>query len=176
MQLVNNCRQAIPSDFSTYHQYSVFAMLNIASPTYRLQYHNVYVIISKNMLYWLIRGPIFSIFSHIELCSARPRPSKVFIFHIICYWMLFDAPTTYLILHCQIPFNTLPMCELKCRYLKKSFIMNAPLRVEHLNHHFLVGLLCCTHQKVMNRCSTHKGAFIINDNLKNPHFRDRTLY
>ena len=55
---------------------------------------------------------------------------------------------------------------LKCGFLKKSFIMNAPLWVEHLNHHFLVGLLCCTHQKVMRRCSTHKGAFIIN-----PHFR-----
>ena len=51
--------------------------------------------------------------------------------------------------------------QLKCGFLKKSFIMNAPLWVEHLNHHFLVGLLCCTHQKVMRRCSTHKGAFIV---------------
>ena len=29
----------------------------------------------------------------------------------------------------------------------------------------------CTHQKVMRRCSTHKGAFIINDFSRNPHFR-----
>ena len=48
-----------------------------------------------------------------------------------------------------LPCKTL----LKCGVLKKSFIMNAPLWVEHSSHHFLVGLLLCTHQKVM-RCST----------------------
>ena len=63
-----------------------------------------------------------------------------------------------------------------CGFLKKSFIMNTPLWVEHLNHHFLVGLLCCNHQKVTSRCSTHKGAFIMNDFLRNPHFSDPQFY
>ena len=63
-----------------------------------------------------------------------------------------------------------PGIDLKYGFLKKSFIINPPLWVEHLNHHFLLGLLCCTHQKVMRRCSTHKGAFIINDFLRIPHF------
>jgi hypothetical protein len=48
--------------------------------------------------------------------------------------------------------------------------MNALLWVEHLNHHFLVGLLCCTHKKMMRRCSSQRGAFIINDFLRNLHF------
>ena len=55
-------------------------------------------------------------------------------------------------------------------HLSVDFI-RSHLSFEHLNHHFLVGLLCCTHQKVMRRCSTGKGAFIINDFLINPHFR-----
>ena len=43
------------------------------------------------------------------------------------------------------------------------------------SHHFLVGAVQQTHQitfwqKVMKRCSTHKGTFIINDFLRNPHF------
>ena len=48
--------------------------------------------------------------------------------------------------------------------------MNAPLWVEHLNHHFLVSLMCCTHETVIRKCSIHKGAFIVNDFLRNPHF------
>ena len=31
--------------------------------------------------------------------------------------------------------------ELKCGFLEKSFIMSAPLKVEHSSYHFLVGLL-----------------------------------
>ena len=42
---------------------------------------------------------------------------------------------------------------LKCRFLKKSLIMNAPLLVEHLNHDFLVGLLCCTKVKTFELIS-----------------------
>ena len=60
---------------------------------------------------------------------------------------------------------------LKCVFLKKkSFIMNAPLWVEHL----LITFWWVQHSKLTKklwlRCSTHKGAFIINDFLRNPHF------
>ena len=62
------------------------------------------------------------------------------------------------------------MHDLKFGFLKKSFIMNATLWVEHL----LITFWCVQHSKPTKkwwlRCSTHKGAFIINDFLRNPHF------
>ena len=60
---------------------------------------------------------------------------------------------------------------LKCGFRKMSLLINAPLWVEHSSHHFMVGLLLCTHQKVIKDVPTHKGVFIINYYyLKNPHF------
>ena len=60
---------------------------------------------------------------------------------------------------------------LKSGFLMKSFIMNAPLWVEHL----LITFGWVQHSKSTKKwwlkCSTHKGAFIINDFLRNPHFR-----
>ena len=60
---------------------------------------------------------------------------------------------------------------LKSRFLKKSFIMNAPLWVKHL----LITFWWVQHSKSTKKwwlkCSTHKCAFIINDFLRNPHFR-----
>jgi hypothetical protein len=50
--------------------------------------------------------------------------------------------------------------------------MNASLCVEHLHHHFLVGATANPNDDW--RCSTHKGAFIINDFIRNPPFNFTT--
>ena len=62
------------------------------------------------------------------------------------------------------------VCSLNCGFPKKPFIMNAPMWVEHL----LITFWWMQHSKPTKkwwlRCLTHKGAFIINDFLRNPHF------
>ena len=49
--------------------------------------------------------------------------------------------------------------QLKCGLLKKLSIMNAPLWVEHLQSSLFGGFAV----------ATHKGAFIIDNFLSNPH-------
>ena len=55
--------------------------------------------------------------------------------------------------------------------LNISIIFFGGFAVLHHEPHEQAVVHGCTHQKVMRRCSTHKGAFVINDFLRNPHFR-----
>ena len=61
---------------------------------------------------------------------------------------------------------------LKCGFLKKLFIMNAPLCSWTSLHPFLE-LLVCAHTKSAKKWwrdfQLHKGTFLINDLLRNPH-------
>ena len=63
---------------------------------------------------------------------------------------------------------------LKCGFLKKSFIMNAPLVSCPLP---VITFGCCTYPKVMTgNGQLTRGAFIINDFLRNPHFSNYHLH
>ena len=58
--------------------------------------------------------------------------------------------------------------KLKCGFIKKTFIMNAP-------HIFITfWRFCCSKAPKSDGrvVQLHKGAFIINDFLRNPHFRN----
>ena len=59
-----------------------------------------------------------------------------------------------------------------CGFLKKSFIMNAPL-VSCFQVILFWRVCCCTHPKrITGNGHLTRGAFIINDLLRNPHFSD----
>ena len=62
-------------------------------------------------------------------------------------------------------------CWLKPCYPRTPCIMNAPLWVKQLHHHFLVGANSKTIKKWWRSCSTHKSTFMINDFIRNPYFR-----
>ena len=60
---------------------------------------------------------------------------------------------------------------LKCGFLQKSFIMNVPLVSCPFPVLTFRWVCCCTHPKVMTgNGQLTRGAFIINDFLRNPHF------